>query len=102
MVLASILDSNSTHSRCLLQTTTLTQTTQLLHPWVRANENQAITRTDNCLDDTNWTVLAPLLMLMLQICGVQGYALSAVQCPDPSQDPEGANNGTLTTPMLES
>ena len=22
----------------------------------RANENQAITRTDNCLDETNWTI----------------------------------------------
>jgi hypothetical protein len=59
---------------------------------VCANENQAITCTDNHLDDTNWTVWCHRLMLMLQICGVQGYTLGTVQHPDPSQDPEGANN----------
>ena len=59
---------------------------------VRASENQAITRTDDRLDDTNWTVWRHRLTLMLQICGVQGYALGTVQRPDPSQDPEGANN----------
>ena|ERR1700733_9098128 len=57
---------------------------------VRANENQAITRTDDRLDDTHWTVWRHRLMLMLQICGVQGYALGTVQRPDFSHDPEGA------------
>jgi hypothetical protein len=59
---------------------------------VRANENQAITRTDDRLEDTNWNVWRHQLTLMLQICGVQGYALGTVQRPDPSQDPEGATN----------
>ena len=59
---------------------------------VRANENQAITRTEDRLDDTNWTVWRHRLTLMLQICGVQGYVTGAVKRPDPVQDPEGANN----------
>lgn len=60
--------------------------------WVHANENQVITCTDDHLDDTNWTVWHHWLTLMLQICGVQGYALGTVQCPDPSQDPKGASD----------
>ena len=59
---------------------------------VRASENQAITRTEDRLDDTNWTVWRHRLTLMLQICGVQGYVTGTVECPDPGQDPEGASN----------
>ena len=59
---------------------------------VCANENQVITHTGDHLDDTNWTVWHHWLTLMLQICGVQGYALGTIQCPDPSQDPKGATN----------
>src|SRR5271155_1114503 len=59
---------------------------------VRTSENQAITRTDDRLDDTNWNVWRHRLTLMLQICGVQGYALGTISRPDPSHDPEVANN----------
>ena len=60
--------------------------------WVHANENQAITRTEYHLDDTNWTVWRHRLTLMLQICGVQGNVTATVQWPDTNQDPEGASN----------
>ena len=59
---------------------------------VRANENQAITRTDDRLDETNWTVWRHRLTLMLQICGVQGYVSGAVQRPDITKALEGASN----------
>ena len=59
---------------------------------VRANKNQAITRMDDRLDETNWTIWRHQLTLMLQICGVQGYVAGTVQRPDPAQDPEGASN----------
>jgi hypothetical protein len=59
---------------------------------VRANENQAITRTQDPLDETNWTVWRHRLTLMLQMCGVQGIVDGTVQRPDPAQDPEGAAN----------
>ena len=64
---------------------------------VRATENQAITRTDDRLDETNWTVWRHRLMLMLQICGVQGYTTGIVKRPDPAQDPEGAANWDFNT-----
>ena len=59
---------------------------------VKATKNQAITRTDDCLDETNWTVWRHRLMLMLQICGVKGYVNGTVKCPDSAHDPEGARN----------
>ena len=59
---------------------------------VRANENQAITHTDDHLDETNWTIWQHRLTLMLQICGVQGYIAGTVQRLDPAEDPEGASN----------
>jgi hypothetical protein len=59
---------------------------------VRASENQAITRTEDRLDETNWAVWRLRLTLMLQICGVQGYAEGKILHPDPAQDPEGASN----------
>ena len=59
---------------------------------VRANENQAITRAQDSLDETNWAIWRHRLELMLQICGVLGYVHGTVPRPDPSQDPEGAGN----------
>ena len=59
---------------------------------VKANENQAITRTDDRLDETNWAVWRHRLMLMLQICGVQDYVTGTVNRPDTARDPEGAGN----------
>ena len=63
---------------------------------VPTNENQAITRTEDCLDDTNWTVWRHRFTLMLQTCGVQGYVTGTTVHPDPSQDPKGASNWDFT------
>jgi len=59
---------------------------------VRANENQAITRTQDRLDEKNWAVWRLRLTLMLEICGVQGYVEGKIPRPDPAQDPDGATN----------
>ena len=59
---------------------------------VRASENQAITRTEDRLDETNWTIWLHRLTLMLQMCGVQDYVTGSVERPDQVQDPEGASN----------
>ena len=59
---------------------------------VRANENQAITHTQDRLDEKNWAVWRLRLTLMLEICGVQGYVKGKIPRPDPAQDPDGATN----------
>ena len=59
---------------------------------VRASKNQAITHTDDCLDNINWTVWWHRLMLMLQICGVQDYVTRNIWHPDPALDPKEARN----------
>ena len=59
---------------------------------VRPNENSAITRTQDSLNDENWTVWQQRLLLMLQICGVQNYITRGTPRPDVGLDPEGAAN----------
>jgi len=40
---------------------------------VRASENSALTRTNNPLNDNNWTVWRKQITLMLEMCGVDEY-----------------------------
>ena len=90
-----MLDRNHTHRLQQTQVAANNSNSNISTPSIQqvcANENQAITCTNDCLDDTNWTVWHHQLTLILQICGVQGFALGTIQCPDFSQDPEGATN----------
>ena len=46
----------------------------------------------NPLDDANWTHWRMKMTPILTMCGVKGYVEGQIQCPDPTVDPDGANN----------
>ena len=66
---------------------------------VRASENSALTRTNNPLNDNNWTVWRKQFTLMLKICGVDEYVQGLVSRPNPNVDSQGAKHGPSTIPM---
>lgn len=57
---------------------------------VRASENSAITRTNNPLNETNWTVWRKKITYMLEMCGVDEYVRGVVKQPNRDIDLEGA------------
>jgi hypothetical protein len=59
---------------------------------VHADENSAITRTRDPLDDTNWFIWRDRMTFMLKMCGVDDHVKGRVDCPDPHTDPAGAEN----------
>ena len=59
---------------------------------VHANENSAITQTNDPLNDNNWTTWCRKMNLMLKLCGVGSYIQGSVDEPNPDEDPEGAEN----------
>jgi hypothetical protein len=44
------------------------------------------------LDDANWVFWRVDMLKIFQICGLEGYVKGTLRCPDPSGDPEGAEN----------
>ncbi len=59
---------------------------------VRANENSAITRLNDPLNESNWTTWRGKMNLMLKLCGVDPYVQGKVKCPEETIDPESADN----------
>ena len=57
---------------------------------VPAKENSAITRTNNPLDDTNWTVWRKRITYVFEMCSVDGYVRGIVKQPNRDIDPEGS------------
>jgi len=72
-----------------------TEVTEPLHPSVirvKANENTGITRLNDYLTDTNYNTWKGQMMLTLEICGVEKYALGDEEKPDMEIDREGSRN----------
>ena len=59
---------------------------------VRTNENSAITRTPDLLNDTNWFAWRIRMTFMLRMCGVEDYVKGRVNRSNPQTDPMGAQN----------
>ena len=59
---------------------------------VKANENTGITKLNNHLTDTNYNTWKGQMMLTLEICGVEQYALGTVEKPNAEVDRPGFHN----------
>jgi hypothetical protein len=44
------------------------------------------------LNDTNWLEWRFEMILIIELCGIEGYVKGTLPCPDPNVDPEGAEN----------
>ena len=53
---------------------------------VKANENTGITKLNDYLTDTNYNTWKGQMMLTLEICGVEKYALGDEEKPDAETD----------------
>jgi hypothetical protein len=59
---------------------------------VKANENTGITKLNDHLTDTNYNTWKGQMMLTLEICGVEQYALGTIEKPNPEVDRPGFQN----------
>ena len=59
---------------------------------VKANKNTGITKLNDYLTDTNYNTWKGQMMLTLEICGVEKYALGDEEKPDAETDREGSCN----------
>ena len=59
---------------------------------VRGNENAALIKINEPLDDTNWFNWRPHISLVLKLCGVYAHIKGEIARPDPVEDPVGADN----------
>ena len=59
---------------------------------VKANENTGITKLNDHLTDTNYNTWKGQMMLTLEICGVEQYALGTVEKPNAEVDRLGFHN----------
>ena len=50
--------------------------------WVKANENTGITKLNDHLTDTNYNTWKGQMILTLEICGIEQYAMGAVEKPN--------------------
>ena len=90
--LSSLLDSPTVNQPLLVENNHNGQ--PITTPTVKCvcvNENSAITRTQDSLNE-NWTVWRHRLLLMLQICGAQDYITRGTPRLNMDLDPEGAAN----------
>jgi hypothetical protein len=62
---------------------------------VRGNENPALIKMNEPLDDANWFNWRPHITLVLKLCGVYTYITGEIACPDPVEDAAGADNWTF-------
>jgi len=62
---------------------------------VRGDENPALIKVNEPLDDTNWCSWRPHITLVLKLCGVHAYVKGEIARPDPVEDPAGADNWTF-------
>ena len=61
---------------------------------IHAAEGTAITKTSKILDNQskNWSAWSQSMVLLFKLFKVQDYVQGKVTCPDPHDDPEGAEN----------
>jgi len=59
------------------------------------DENPALIKIDDPLDDANWCSWRPHITLVLKLCGVLAYVKGEITRPDPVEDPAGADNWTF-------
>ena len=65
------------------------------HPSIvraKANENTGITKLNDHLTDTNYNTWKGQMMLTLEICGVEKYAMGTETKPDVEVDHQGSHN----------
>ena len=60
---------------------------------VKANENTGITKLNDHLTDTNYNTWKGQMMLTLEICGVEQYAVGTVEKPNVEVDAAGSARG---------
>jgi len=61
---------------------------------IHAAEGAAITKSGKILDNQhkNWSAWSQSMALLFKLFKVQGYVLGKITCPDPQDDPVGAEN----------
>ena len=66
---------------------------------IRAAEGAAVTKSGEILDNhsKNWSAWSQSMALLFKLFKVQDYVQGKVTCPDPNDDPEGAENWGYVT-----
>ena len=58
---------------------------------IATNMNSAVTWTQQPLSDKNWAVWHKRMTYVFRVCCIQGYVMGWIACPDPTEDPKGAD-----------